>query len=558
MTATLSHDLAVDDGEAARWWASPACEALSGAVDVLAGAGVPVSDAELGGDLIGVRREINRLEAMFCERAGVFDARRAYAVDGAVSAASWLRNASSMAPGGAAGRVRVGRRLEEMPKIAAAFAAGEIGYEHVSLLARFLPARVPVESSAVEDQWVTVAKNTTPAGFRRVLDYFLADLADDGGAERDRARREGRRLHISSSLDAMVFLDGLLDPEAGRIVAAAIEAIMRAHPDVEDEPARSPAQRRADALLELCARSLDDGAASRPGRERPHVSAIIDLLAVNPTLAANLHPTGDGLCACGRPLGEHPRPQATDDEQPDEGIQLDDMLDDLLGATGEAVADTGAGRCADLAAGPASELDGIIATVRPARLYDPDRYCELDTGEPICTQTARRLLCDCAIVRILTAGTSEPIDVGRKTRTIPAALRRALEFRDRHCQYPGCNRPHRGPTRTTPSTGSTADPPRSATSCCCAGATTSSSTKAATRSTAAPTATSTSPAPTAPEHPDHPTPSGPREQRMGPWPQPSRSKPKVVSVVGPKSPSGASSKRLQTFQSSPSRTIVAV
>ena len=89
MTATLSHDPAVEEGEPERWWASPACEALSGAVDVLAGAGVPVSDAELGGDLIGVRREINRLEAMFCERAGVFDARRGYAVDGAVSAA-WV------------------------------------------------------------------------------------------------------------------------------------------------------------------------------------------------------------------------------------------------------------------------------------------------------------------------------------------------------------------------------------------------------------------------------------------------------------------------------------
>ncbi len=63
MTATLSHDLAVDEGGSARWWVSPACEALSGAVDVLAGAGVPVCDAELGGDLIGVRREINRLEA---------------------------------------------------------------------------------------------------------------------------------------------------------------------------------------------------------------------------------------------------------------------------------------------------------------------------------------------------------------------------------------------------------------------------------------------------------------------------------------------------------------
>ncbi|HJR88461.1 MAG TPA: HNH endonuclease [Acidimicrobiia bacterium] len=38
---------------------------------------------------------------------------------------------------------------------------------------------------------------------------------------------------------------------------------------------------------------------------------------------------------------------------------------------------------------------------------------------------------------------SEPLDVGRKTRVIPPALRRAVMVRDRHCQHPGCDRPAR-------------------------------------------------------------------------------------------------------------------
>jgi hypothetical protein len=51
------------------------------------------------------------------------------------------------------------------------------------------------------------------------------------------------------------------------------------------------------------------------------------------------------------------------------------------------------------------------------------------------------LACDCAVSRIVFAPNSEIIDLGRKTRIIPSALRRAVIARDRHCQHPGCWRP---------------------------------------------------------------------------------------------------------------------
>jgi hypothetical protein len=42
---------------------------------------------------------------------------------------------------------------------------------------------------------------------------------------------------------------------------------------------------------------------------------------------------------------------------------------------------------------------------------------------------------------MVTAADGEPLSVGRARRTVPAPLRRAIAHRDRHCRFPGCDRP---------------------------------------------------------------------------------------------------------------------
>jgi hypothetical protein len=63
--------------------------------------------------------------------------------------------------------------------------------------------------------------------------------------------------------------------------------------------------------------------------------------------------------------------------------------------------------------------------------------CELEAGVPLAHAAARRLACDATLVRIVERD-GDPLSVGRRTRTIPPALRRALRSRDRGCVFPGC------------------------------------------------------------------------------------------------------------------------
>jgi hypothetical protein len=65
---------------------------------------------------------------------------------------------------------------------------------------------------------------------------------------------------------------------------------------------------------------------------------------------------------------------------------------------------------------------------------------ELESGMPISSKTVQRLACDGTLSRVLKAD-SVVVDVGRATRAISPAQRRALKARYRGCCGPGCDRP---------------------------------------------------------------------------------------------------------------------
>ena len=63
---------------------------------------------------------------------------------------------------------------------------------------------------------------------------------------------------------------------------------------------------------------------------------------------------------------------------------------------------------------------------------------ELEDGTRVSAETSRRVCCDAGLVEVSRAAEGQILGVGRKTRTVPPSLRRALEVRDRGCRFPGC------------------------------------------------------------------------------------------------------------------------
>lgn len=68
-----------------------------------------------------------------------------------------------------------------------------------------------------------------------------------------------------------------------------------------------------------------------------------------------------------------------------------------------------------------------------------DAECAVADGPGLAPETVRRLLCDGSLVSVLERD-GKPLNLGRRTRTVPSSIRRALLARDGRCQYPSCER----------------------------------------------------------------------------------------------------------------------
>lgn len=293
----------------------------------------------LESEIATLAAHINAAECRWLLLVAEFDRRDGHERAGFVSCASWLAWRCSLDPRSAREKVRVARRLVDLPVIRASFARGTLSYSKVRALCR-------VAEPEMEAELVEMAQHATAAQLERLVGGYRRAIADDEHT----AAHERRHLSLLWDDTGSLIVRGSLPAEEGALLLKAIDLVRRSL----EAPADS-----ADALVAMASRAATEG--PEEGRHKP------------------------------RGLGAADRHQVV--------IHVDA---DKLGAP-----DDGAAQIED---GPAVPLG-----------------------------TARRLACDASLVTLVERD-GVPLSVGRKTRSVPPSIARALRSRDRTCTFPGCER----------------------------------------------------------------------------------------------------------------------
>jgi hypothetical protein len=233
--------------------------------------------SQLGDDLVELRAIAEALEAEWIRRLQAFDDAQGWAVDGSLSMAAWMRARCRMTGAAATDRSRLARSLRAMPLTQRAFSDGELTTGHVRTMAAGADAH-PETFARDEAVLVEGASTISVRDTSKLVAYWRQNLDFDAALTEADDVHARRRLSISRTWQGMVRIDGDLDPEAGEVVLTAIGSLVdESVKSGATADTRSPGQRRADALTELCRRHLDRGQSAVSGGERPHLNVLVDL-----------------------------------------------------------------------------------------------------------------------------------------------------------------------------------------------------------------------------------------------------------------------------------------
>ena len=205
---------------------------------------------------------LNQLAALMTRFVVVAERREAQRADGMVSMKGWLTGHCRISGRAAGDLVRDGRRLADLPALAAAYAAGAVTPAHVAVVtAALTPARVAVAETNGIDLATTdvvlsdAARALGPEDTAKAVRRWVAGIDPDGAL--DEAAGMPRVFRMAVSAEGRVYLSGHLDPVGGEIVHTALEALMNGDRPADD--VRTHGQRMGHALVELGRQAVRSG-----------------------------------------------------------------------------------------------------------------------------------------------------------------------------------------------------------------------------------------------------------------------------------------------------------
>ncbi|HEX6237987.1 MAG TPA: DUF222 domain-containing protein [Acidimicrobiales bacterium] len=346
----------------------------------------------------------------------------------------------------AARQATAGRRLAELPAIAAACAAGEIGWAKARVLA-------DVAEPATDERWLGLAREMSVTQLVRCARAYRRAEDTDHPDRLDNAR-ERRGIWLFDEPDGLVRVTGLLEPDDAAVLRAALaaqgELLWRDRTAADDS---------ADPI-EKAEPSERGEPAGRAGPAEPTEKTEPSEPAEPAEPAERAEPAEPAECP--EPAGSTERadrPEGADrsgdtDRRGAERAQQSarpSEIDPTL-----TTRDTAATRRADalvalartaLAAGPvpddADDRTQVVLHVDAAAFAPGNQVARshLEHGPPVPTPTAERLACDATIHPLVHRAVDEAVDLafGRTQRLVNRAQRRALRTRDGNgCAFPGC------------------------------------------------------------------------------------------------------------------------
>ena len=281
-----------------------------------------------------------------------------------------------------------------LPCTATVAGGGEIGPAHIAIIRATMRRLDRVDGLPLEE-WVDAeqrladeATRLGPRGLQSVADRLLAHLDPDGEQPpEENPGSDDELLFTRRKNGVLLFRGRMSDPMDAEAFTGVIDDL--AAPCGPDDT-RQLAQRRIEGLKDLV-----DTARTAPGGTPPEPDNTAEDTDPDALIPEPRHPA---------PGGRRARPE-------------------------------GAGRA----------LLTITIDHRwlCEALTEQGGYGTLDSGHRVDAATVRRWACDAEIIPMLLGSRSEPLDVGRRQRTAPDAIRRALHHRDGGCAFPGCTRPPR-------------------------------------------------------------------------------------------------------------------